>query len=81
MDVLGRPQGDEKAAHFGFQFEKQTGKDVLMVDQLSIGYAKDKRIASNLTFEMKRQDSLALVGPTESASLLCLKHLFAIFQL
>ncbi|MBC8824472.1 ATP-binding cassette domain-containing protein, partial [Escherichia coli] len=52
-----------KAAHFGFQFEKQTGKDVLMVDQLSIGYAKDKRIASNLTFEMKRQDSLALVGP------------------
>ncbi|EAD4077893.1 ABC transporter ATP-binding protein, partial [Listeria monocytogenes] len=63
MDVLGRPQGDEKAAHFGFQFEKQTGKDVLMVDQLSIGYAKDKRIASNLTFEMKRQDSLALVGP------------------
>lgn len=63
MDVLGRPQGDEKAAHFGFQFEKQTGKDVLMVDQLNIGYAKDKRIASNLTFEMKRQDSLALVGP------------------
>ncbi|HEL7197685.1 ATP-binding cassette domain-containing protein [Listeria monocytogenes] len=63
MDVLSRPQGDEKAAHFGFQFEKQTGKDVLMVDQLSIGYAKDKRIASNLTFEMKRQDSLALVGP------------------
>ncbi|EHC7379514.1 ABC-F family ATP-binding cassette domain-containing protein [Listeria monocytogenes] len=63
MDVLGRPQGDEKAAHFGFQFEKQTGKDVLVVDQLSIGYAKDKRIASNLTFEMKRQDSLALVGP------------------
>ncbi|HEL6915329.1 TPA: ABC-F type ribosomal protection protein [Listeria monocytogenes] len=63
MDVLGRPQGDEKAAHFGFQFEKQTGKDILMVDQLSIGYAKDKRIASNLTFEMKRQDSLALVGP------------------
>ncbi|MEN0826163.1 ATP-binding cassette domain-containing protein [Listeria monocytogenes] len=63
MDVLGRPQGDEKAAHFGFQFQKQTGKDVLMVDQLSIGYAKDKRIASNLTFEMKRQDSLALVGP------------------
>ncbi|ENI9077525.1 ATP-binding cassette domain-containing protein [Listeria monocytogenes] len=63
MDVLGRPQGDEKAAHIGFQFEKQTGKDVLMVDQLSIGYAKDKRIASNLTFEMKRQDSLALVGP------------------
>ncbi|EAK8408578.1 ABC-F type ribosomal protection protein [Listeria monocytogenes] len=63
MVVLGRPQGDEKAAHFGFQFEKQTGKDVLTVDQLSIGYAKDKRIASNLTFEMKRQDSLALVGP------------------
>ncbi|MBF2411759.1 ATP-binding cassette domain-containing protein [Listeria welshimeri] len=63
MDVLGRPLGDEKSAHFGFQFEKQTGKDVLMVDQLSIGYAKDKRIASNLTFEMKRQDSLALVGP------------------
>ncbi|AIS60477.1 ABC-F family ATP-binding cassette domain-containing protein [Listeria ivanovii] len=63
MDVLGRPQGDEKAAHFGFHFEKQTGKDVLMVDELSIGYAKDKRIASNLTFEMKRQDSLALVGP------------------
>ncbi|MDF09538.1 ABC transporter ATP-binding protein [Listeria monocytogenes] len=75
MDVLGRPQGDEKAAHFGFQFEKQTGKDVLMVDQLSIGYAKDKRIASNLTFEMKRQDSLALVGPNGTGKSTLLKTL------
>ncbi|MBC1522025.1 ABC-F type ribosomal protection protein [Listeria aquatica] len=63
IERLDRPEGAEKAAHFGFQFERASGNDVLFVEELAIGYDKEKTVSKNLTFEMKRQDSLALVGP------------------
>ncbi|WP_167629268.1 ABC-F family ATP-binding cassette domain-containing protein [Listeria valentina] len=63
IERLDRPDGAEKAAHFGFQFERASGNDVLFVEDLSIGYEKEKTISKNLTFEIKRQDSIALVGP------------------
>ncbi|MBC6165212.1 ABC-F family ATP-binding cassette domain-containing protein [Listeria booriae] len=63
LDRLDRPQGDEKAAHFGFQFDRASGKDVLFVEDLAIGYAVDKRVSQQLTFDMKRHESIALVGP------------------
>lgn len=63
IERLDRPDGAEKAAHFGFQFERASGNDVLFVEDLSIGYEKEKTVSKNLTFEIKRQDSIALVGP------------------
>ncbi|MBC1458814.1 ABC-F family ATP-binding cassette domain-containing protein [Listeria newyorkensis] len=63
LDRLDRPQGSEKTAHFGFQFDRSSGKDVLFVEDLAIGYAVDKRVSEKLTFDMKRHESIALVGP------------------
>ncbi|KMT59701.1 ABC transporter ATP-binding protein [Listeria fleischmannii 1991] len=63
MDRLARPEGNEKAAHFGFQFDRTPGNDILFVDDLAIGYTKDKLVAENIRFDIKRGDSIALVGP------------------
>ncbi|WP_239255722.1 ABC transporter ATP-binding protein [Listeria ilorinensis] len=63
MERLDRPQGDEKAAHFGFRFERPTGKEVLAVHDLTIGYSDRPDIATNIRFDISRGDSIALVGP------------------
>ena len=62
MELLDRPQGDEKSASFGFQIEKQSGNEVLNVHSLSVGY-EGKAISNELTLRITRGESIALVGP------------------
>jgi ATP-binding cassette, subfamily F, member 3 len=62
IDRLDRPQGDEKSASFSFEIERQSGNEVLHVDNLNIGYEQEP-ISSNLTFRLTRGESVALVGP------------------
>ena len=59
---MGSPEGDEKSATFSFTIERQSGNDVLAVNDLSIGYS-DKLISSNINMRVFREDSIALVGP------------------
>ncbi|WP_088810530.1 MULTISPECIES: ABC-F family ATP-binding cassette domain-containing protein [Listeria] len=75
MDRLDRPAGNEKAAHFGFQFDRTPGNDILFVEDVAIGYSKDKLVAQNVRFEMKRGDSIALVGPNGIGKSTLLKSL------
>lgn len=63
MDMMDRPLGDEKSAVFRFDIEKQSGNDVLKVDNLSVSYDGNKPTISNVSFSADRGDSLALVGP------------------
>ncbi|SFB26310.1 MULTISPECIES: ABC-F family ATP-binding cassette domain-containing protein [unclassified Bacillus (in: firmicutes)] len=62
MEMLDRPQGDEKSASFSFEIERQSGNDVLKADDLAVGYGNDK-ISQGLSFRISRGDSIALVGP------------------
>lgn len=62
MQVMDRPLGDEKSASFGFNIERQSGNDVLKVENLAIGYHGEK-VSENLSFRLTRGDSIALVGP------------------
>ncbi|MBM7588224.1 ATP-binding cassette subfamily F protein 3 [Bacillus pakistanensis] len=62
MDLMDRPQGDEKSANFSFSIDRQSGNDVLKVDNLSIGY-DDGLISKGLSFNVQKTDSIALVGP------------------
>lgn len=59
---MDAPEGDEKSASFGFTIERQSGNDVLAIDDLSIGY-DDTTIAKNISLRVFREDSIALVGP------------------
>lgn len=56
------PDGDEKSASFGFSIERQSGNDVLSVDELTIGY-NDRTISSGINLRTFREDRIALVGP------------------
>ncbi|MDQ0485161.1 ABC-F family ATP-binding cassette domain-containing protein [Guptibacillus hwajinpoensis] len=62
MDRIDKPKGDEKSANISFSIDKQTGNDVLTLRELSIGYPNNI-INQGLTFDLKRQESVALVGP------------------
>ena len=62
MERLDKPKGDEKSANISFTIEKQTGNDVLTLRELAIGYPGNM-ITNGLTFDLKRQESVALVGP------------------
>lgn len=63
MDLMDRPQGDEKSASFAFQIDRPSGNDVLHVNDLTIGYEDGEAIASHIDFSIKKGDSIALVGP------------------
>jgi ATP-binding cassette, subfamily F, member 3 len=63
MDLMDRPLGDEKSATFSFRIDRQSGNDVLKVNDLSIGYEKDEEISCHIDFSVKKGDSIALVGP------------------
>ena len=56
------PEGDEKSASFGFTIERQSGNDVLSIDDLTIGYSHQV-ISSGITLRTFREDRIALVGP------------------
>lgn len=62
MERMDRPDGNEKSASFGFEITKQTGNDVLKINDLSIGY-KDSTVSEHISFQINRGDSVALVGP------------------
>lgn len=59
---MDSPDGDEKSANFGFTIERQSGNDVLSIDDLSIGFSKEE-ISSNIRMRVFREDRIALVGP------------------
>lgn len=61
-DWMEAPDGNEKSARFGFTIAKQSGNDVLNVQQLQIGYS-GKPVSENINLKLYRQESLALVGP------------------
>ncbi|MBM7700513.1 ATP-binding cassette domain-containing protein [Kurthia huakuii] len=59
---MDSPLGDEKSATLTFEIERQSGNDVLSVDNLAIGY-DDKLISNNINLREYREDRIALVGP------------------
>lgn len=63
MDRLDKPLGDEKSANFHFDIMRQSGNDVLKVHDLDISYDQKTPLLSSLSFHIKREDSVALIGP------------------
>ncbi|WEG12508.1 ABC-F family ATP-binding cassette domain-containing protein [Pullulanibacillus sp. KACC 23026] len=63
ITLLDRP-GQEKSAAFSFQIEKQSGNDVLMVQDLAIGYPdQPEPLSAGFSFQLHKTESVALVGP------------------
>ncbi|MDQ0216478.1 ATP-binding cassette subfamily F protein 3 [Oikeobacillus pervagus] len=62
LELMTRPEGDEKSAHFSFTIEKQSGNEVLHVNNVAIGY-EGVAVAENISFHLTREESVAIVGP------------------
>ncbi|SDK38353.1 ABC-F family ATP-binding cassette domain-containing protein [Sediminibacillus albus] len=64
MDKLDKPQGDESSAKFSFEVNRRSGNDVLKINDLAFTYEdSEDYIFSNLSFDLSRGESIALVGP------------------
>ncbi|MGN7455584.1 ABC-F family ATP-binding cassette domain-containing protein [Paenibacillus pasadenensis] len=64
MERLDRPQGDLKRAHFRFETERTTGRDVLDARELSVGYEdRAEPVFRDVSLRMERGETAALVGP------------------
>ncbi|MGL4624546.1 MAG: ABC-F family ATP-binding cassette domain-containing protein [Culicoidibacterales bacterium] len=62
MDLIEAPQQVEKTAAFRLQAQKKTGKDVLELQALTIGYT-DVTLAKDISCHFYRGDRVAIVGP------------------
>ncbi|MFD0676179.1 MULTISPECIES: ABC transporter ATP-binding protein [unclassified Paenibacillus] len=63
MDRLDKPLGDLKRAHFAFEVEQATGKEVLHVNDVSISYDGRSPLLRDISFQLRRGDTAALIGP------------------
>ncbi|MDQ0063529.1 ABC-F family ATP-binding cassette domain-containing protein [Paenibacillus harenae] len=64
MDRLDKPMGDLKKAYFSFEIERMTGKDVLDVSGLSVTFpGQSKPLFNNVSFQLSRSETVALIGP------------------
>ncbi|MGD6834632.1 ABC-F family ATP-binding cassette domain-containing protein [Sutcliffiella halmapala] len=62
MQVMDRPQGDEKSASIMFDIDRQSGNDVLKANNLAVSYDRTP-IFRHVDLSLSRGDSVALVGP------------------
>lgn len=61
MDRLERPKQNKRDMHLQFSTIEDSGKDVLSLQDLSIGY--DHPLATDIELELTRQEAIAIVGP------------------
>lgn len=59
---MDAPDGDERSAQFSFSTEKQSGNDVLSVDDLAIGYGQNV-LSEQIDMRVYRGERIAIVGP------------------
>ncbi|AEB30459.1 putative ABC transporter [Carnobacterium sp. 17-4] len=74
MDRIDKPQGDEKSARFSFKSEKESGNVVLTLANGAIGY-DDTILSSPIELDVRKYDSIALVGPNGIGKSTLLKSL------
>ena len=79
MDKIERPEDAPKGLQFAFSEAARSGNDVLAVRGLSMGFGETD-LFSELSFEVKRQDRLFIVGPNGCGKSTLLKVLLGKLQ-
>ncbi|MCE4958033.1 ABC-F family ATP-binding cassette domain-containing protein [Macrococcoides caseolyticum] len=61
MSKIDMPKQDDHSMRLRFNIQKETGNDVLRINDLAIGY--DTPLAKHLNLDIKKQDAVAFIGP------------------
>lgn len=61
MDKMERPETDDRSIHFHFHSDKDSGNEVLDVDQVTIGYQQQK-LAGPLSFNVRKPQQVGIFG-------------------
>ncbi|WP_173917745.1 ABC-F family ATP-binding cassette domain-containing protein [Halobacillus sp. Marseille-Q1614] len=81
MDKIDKPKSDQKSATFSFQVEKKSGNDVLKLRDLAFRYdGASKFLFEDLSLDINRGDSFALVGPNGVGKTTLLKTIIGNFK-
>ncbi|MCA1024261.1 ABC-F family ATP-binding cassette domain-containing protein [Halobacillus litoralis] len=76
MDKLDKPKEDNLSAKFSFQAARRSGNDVLKLRDYAFRYSDSSSyLFDNLTLDLNRGDSVALVGPNGVGKTTLLKTL------
>lgn len=62
MEVIQAPQTKNRQMHISFSPNEDSGKEVLKVENLSIGY-NNQILTSNINFLIKKQHIVGIIGP------------------
>ncbi|GAB7568845.1 ABC-F family ATP-binding cassette domain-containing protein [Gemella sp. Musashino-2025] len=60
MELIDNPKKDNRAANIEFRIKEQSGRDVLMINNLTVGY--DSQIGEKYNFSIYKGDRIAVVG-------------------
>ncbi|GAA0496730.1 ABC-F family ATP-binding cassette domain-containing protein [Salinibacillus aidingensis] len=64
MELMDKPMLENQSAKFSFEIERQSGNDVLKLEDLSFRYHPDKPdIFQHVNLSIHREDRIGLVGP------------------
>ncbi|CAM4012039.1 ABC-F family ATP-binding cassette domain-containing protein [Alkalicoccus chagannorensis] len=73
MDVMERPSEDDKSASFRFDIQRQSGNDVLMLEDVALQYANQPPLLEQASLHVTRGESIALIGPNGAGKSTLLK--------
>ena len=60
MEIIDNPRTDDKAANIEFRIKEQSGRDVLIINDLQVGY--EEQVGQKYNFSVYKGDRLAIVG-------------------
>jgi len=60
MEIIDNPRKDDKAANIEFRIKEQSGRDVLIVNDLQVGY--EEQVGQKYNFSAYKGDRIAIVG-------------------
>ena len=60
MEIIDNPRKDDKAANIEFRIKEQSGWDVLIINDLQVGY--EEQVGQKYNFSVYKGDRLAIVG-------------------
>ena len=61
MELIDNPKKDDKAANIEFKIKEQSGRDVLIIENLKVGY-DGKQVGNAYNFSVYKGDRIAIVG-------------------